>query len=79
MFETNLVGVSPYLLWCSLAYHVQTGNKDDFLFLDFGLATFSEGDATTRLQYYRRYVYENGTQASIKGVRIDPPLGDRES
>jgi hypothetical protein len=30
--------------WCSLAYHVQTGNKDDFLSLDFGLATFSNGD-----------------------------------
>ena len=24
--------------WCSIGYHVQAGNKDDFLSLDFGLA-----------------------------------------
>ena len=28
--------------WCSLAYHVQTGNKDDFLSLDFGVRTFGD-------------------------------------
>jgi REP element-mobilizing transposase RayT len=65
--------------WCSLAYHVQTGNKDDFLSLDFGLATFSEGDTTTRLQYYRRYVYENGAQPALKGVPLDPQLADKEA
>jgi putative transposase len=65
--------------WCSLAYHVQTGNKDDFLSLDFGLATFSEGDATTRLQYYRRYVYENGAQPALKGAPLDPQLVDQEA
>ena len=65
--------------WCSLAYHVQTGNTDDFLSLDFGLATFSNGDATTRLQYYRRYVYENGAQPAMKGVPLAPQLVDREA
>ena len=65
--------------WCSLAYHVQTGNKDDFLSLDFGLATFSEGDANTRLQYYRRYVHENGAQPAMKGVPLDPQLVDKEA
>ena len=65
--------------WCSLAYHVQTGNKDDFLSLDFGLATFSEGDAKTRLHSYRRYVYENGAQPVRKGAPLDPQLVDREA
>ncbi len=26
--------------WCSLGYHIQTGNRDDFLSLDFGLTEF---------------------------------------
>lgn len=46
--------------WCSLAYHVQTDNKDNFLSLDFGLREFGHMDASSRLQYYRRYVYEAG-------------------
>ena len=65
--------------WCSLAYHVQTGNKSDFLSLDFGLTVFDESDAQTRLQYYRRYVYENGAQPTLKGVPLDPQLVDREA
>ena len=65
--------------WCSLAYHVQTGNKDDFLSLDFGLTVFGEWDAMTRLQYYRRYVYENGAQPARKGAPIDPKLVDQEA
>ncbi|MFZ5572436.1 MAG: transposase [Thermodesulfobacteriota bacterium] len=46
--------------WCSLAYHIQAGNKDGFLSLDFGLAEFGETDAAERLRLYRRYVYEAG-------------------
>ena len=65
--------------WCSLAYQVQTGNKDDFLSLDFGLTTFVEWDATTRLQYYRRYVYENGAQPATKGAPLAPQLVDTEA
>jgi putative transposase len=65
--------------WCSLAYHVQTSNKDNFLSLDFGLTVFGNWDATTRLQYYRRYVYENGAQPALKGAPLDPQLVDREA
>ena len=65
--------------WCSLAYHVQTGNKDDFLSLDFGLTTFGNGDAQTRLHSYRRYVYENGAQAGTPGARLDAKLVDKET
>lgn len=60
-------------------YHVQTGNKDDFLSLDFGLATFRNGDAATWLHSYRRYVYENGAQLAMKGAPIAPKLVDQEA
>ncbi len=46
--------------WNSLGYHMQTGNKDNFLSLDFGLQEFGVLDAKERLQGYRRYVYEAG-------------------
>jgi hypothetical protein len=62
--------------WNSLGYHIQTGNKDNFLSLDFGLKEFGPGgirsavtsefhragvlDAEERLKRYRRYVYEAG-------------------
>jgi len=46
--------------WNSLGYHMQTGNKDNFLSLDFGLQKFGVLDAKQRLRGYRRYVYEAG-------------------
>jgi REP element-mobilizing transposase RayT len=46
--------------WNSLGYHIQTGNKDDFLSLDFGLKEFGVLDTEERLKHYRRYVYETG-------------------
>jgi len=46
--------------WNSLGYHMQTGNKDSFLSLDFGLKEFGLLDAEERLKGYRRYVYEAG-------------------
>jgi putative transposase len=46
--------------WNSLGYHMQTGNKDNFLSLDFGLRKFGVLNAEERLEGYRRYVYEAG-------------------
>ena len=46
--------------WNSLGYHIQTGNKDNFLSLDFGLLEFGVLDPEERLKGYRRYVYEAG-------------------
>ena len=62
--------------WNSIGYHIQTGNKDNFLSLDFGLLEFGPGeirsavtselhwagvlDSEERLKGYRRYVYEAG-------------------
>lgn len=47
--------------WSSIGYHVQTGNKDEFLSLDFGLVEFGVLDAGERFRRYRRYVYEAGS------------------
>jgi len=46
--------------WNSLGYHIQTGNKDNFLSLDFGLKEFGVVNTEERLKHYRRYVYEAG-------------------
>ncbi len=46
--------------FCSLGYHVQTGNKDRFLSLDFGLAEFGVKAERERLKYYRKFVYKKG-------------------
>jgi REP element-mobilizing transposase RayT len=46
--------------WNSLGYHIRTGNKDNFLSLDFGLLEFGILDVEERMKRYRRYVYEAG-------------------
>ncbi|GAB6095540.1 hypothetical protein JCM14469_17920 [Desulfatiferula olefinivorans] len=46
--------------WCSLGYHSQTGNTDDFLSTDFGLVEFGHLDEAERFRRYRRHVYEAG-------------------
>jgi hypothetical protein len=46
--------------WNSLGYHVQTGNKDNFLSTDFGLKEFNVKSMKERIRRYRRYVYEAG-------------------
>ena len=56
--------------WNSLGYHIQTGNKNNFLSLDFGLQEFGVLDAKERLRGYRRYVYEAGAvDSSVIGQR----------
>src|SRR6056297_3748447 len=46
--------------WCSLGYHVQTGNKDDLLDMDFGLKEWNEIDEKEIVRKYREFVYETG-------------------
>ena len=43
-----------------MGYHIQTGNKDNFLSLDFGLKEFNVKSEKERIRRYRRYVYEAG-------------------
>jgi putative transposase len=64
--------------WCSLGYHVQSGNKDDFLSLDFGLKAFAVENAIQRLHYYRKFVYEKGSIFPGKGAVIDSEILDQE-
>jgi hypothetical protein len=75
--------------WCSLGYHIQTGNKDQLLDVDFGLKEWGEDDARSIVRAYREFVYETGAadrdqRAEVsgqteKGKRgIDPKIVDRE-
>ncbi len=66
--------------WNSIGYHVQTGNKDGFLSLDFGLREFGVLDAGERLRRYRRYLYETGAMDKGKGAQIDEAVlsGERK-
>jgi len=59
--RAGLVDLPEEYRWNSLGYHIQTGNKGNFLSLDFGLREFGVLDATERLGNYRRYVYEAGS------------------
>jgi hypothetical protein len=58
--RAGLVDLPEEYRWNSIDYHIQTGNKDNFLSLDFGLKEFGVLDAEERLNRYRRYVYEAG-------------------
>ncbi len=67
--------------WNSLGYHMQAGNKDNLLSLDFGLKEFGILDADERLKRYRRYVYEAGAlDRSDKGTArvIDTDIVENE-
>jgi hypothetical protein len=58
--RAGLVERPEHYRWNSLGYHIQTGNKDNFLSLDFGLKEFGVLNSDDRLKHYRRYVYEAG-------------------
>jgi len=56
--------------WCSIGYHVQTGNKDGFLSLDLGLSHFGVDDLATRLKKYREFLYHVGAIEKRGRARI---------
>jgi REP element-mobilizing transposase RayT len=58
--RAGLVELPEQYRWNSLGYHVQTGNRENFLSLNFGLKEFGVLDAEERLKLYRQYVYEAG-------------------
>ena len=64
--------------WNSIGYHVQTGNKDNFLSLDFGLKEFGIFDAYERLREYRKFMYETGAIDGGKGVQIGREILEEE-
>jgi len=53
--RAGLEGLPEEYRWNSLGYHIQTGNKDCFLSIDFGLKEFGVMDAGERLQSYRLF------------------------
>ena len=59
-FRAGIVKQPERYRWCSLGYHVQTNNRDDFLSMDFGLKEFGLMNKKDRLSHYRRFVYEKG-------------------
>lgn len=77
--------------WSSVGYHVQTGNKGDFLSLDFGISEFSVipesdhsklADSVTnkaRLRCYREYLYKVGGLETKKGASIEEKIVERET
>jgi REP element-mobilizing transposase RayT len=67
--------------WCSLGYHMQTGNKESFLSLDFGLKEFGVIASKERLRRYLRYVYEAGAIKRSDGkssIAIDEKILEKE-
>ena len=60
--------------WSSLGYHYQTGNKNQFLSLDFGLVGDEEMTRKDRLAKYRRFVYEVGSLKADRGKSIDQQI-----
>ena len=44
--------------WSSLGYHIQSGNKDDLLSVDFGLWDHEGLSYTQRLSRYQAFLYE---------------------
>jgi len=64
--------------WCSLGYHLQTGNKNSFLSVDFGMQEWNEHDFREIVRKYREFVYETGAVDAGKGAVIDQKVVDRE-
>jgi REP element-mobilizing transposase RayT len=64
--------------WCSLGYHLQTGNKEDLLSVDFGLRDWEEHDSREVVRKYREFVYEKGAVDAGKGAVIDQKVVEKE-
>jgi hypothetical protein len=64
--------------WCSLGYDVQTGNRNEFLSLEFGLNEFGEMSAEERFRRYREFVYELGALEGSKGAKINNGVLEQE-
>ena len=64
--------------WCSLGYHVQSGNRDDLLSVDFGMKEWNESDEEEIVRKYREYVYEVGAIDRGKGAVIDEEIVKEE-
>jgi hypothetical protein len=64
--------------WCSLGYHMQTGNKGELLSVGFGLTEWGELDSGEIVRKYREFVYETGAVDAGKGAVLDRKVVERE-
>lgn len=64
--------------WCTLGYLVQTGNREDFLSLEFGVERLNRMTFKKRLTAYREFVYEIGALVSEKGKSIEPEVLEKQ-
>jgi REP element-mobilizing transposase RayT len=64
--------------WCSLGYHIQRGNREDLLSVDFGLRDWEEHDSREIVRKYREFVYEKGAVDAGKGAVIDQKVVEKE-
>ncbi|MCP4750563.1 MAG: hypothetical protein GY866_06700 [Proteobacteria bacterium] len=76
--RANMVERPEDYRWCSLGYLLQTGNKDDFLSLEFGVQGEENLDLKERIERYRRFVYEIGSLESDKGKSIDSGIVEKQ-
>jgi putative transposase len=76
--RAGLVAMPDEYRWCSMGYHVQSGNKDGFLSIDYGLERAEKLSLKERFARYREFVYENGGLKTGKGKSIDARLVDSE-
>ncbi|VFQ45924.1 transposase [Desulfoluna butyratoxydans] len=65
--------------WCSIGYHIQTGNKGGFLSSDLGTPDFGVDDAATQLRVYREYLYHAGAIEKRCKARISKRVLDEET
>lgn len=64
--------------WCSLGYHVQTGNRGEILDTDFGMKEWDEFNSGEIIRKYREFVYETGAEDAGKGAILDGQILDKE-
>jgi len=65
--------------WCSVGYHVQTGNRDGFLSMDFGLSEFGQGASLMGLKQYREFLYHAGALEKKGRAAISKKVLEDES
>ncbi|WP_027183291.1 transposase [Desulfovibrio inopinatus] len=63
--------------WCSIGYHLQTNNRDDFLNLEFGMDTWDIDTPSERQRLYRQFLYETGTIETSKGASLRTDIVER--
>ncbi|VVS95635.1 transposase [Desulfoluna spongiiphila] len=65
--------------WCSIGYHLQTGNNGDFLSLDLGLEDSGTADPLTRLKEYRTFLYKVGSVEKKGKATLSKQVFDEEA